>query len=98
MKFTPEALSFTTASFAFGCGTGSSTTSIASGPPTCLTRMAFMISLDSRLRIKDSGFVTYGSQVTAELPTLAGRALSENLSPADIKKAIQVWRPDYWRV
>src|SRR5580700_5306297 len=34
----------------------------------------------------------------AELPTLAGRALSENLSPADIKKAIQVWRPDYWRV
>jgi hypothetical protein len=34
----------------------------------------------------------------AELPGLAGRALSENLSPADIKKAIQVWRPDYWRV
>jgi len=34
----------------------------------------------------------------AELPTLAGRALSEKLSPADIKKAIQVWRPDYWRV
>jgi hypothetical protein len=34
----------------------------------------------------------------AELPILAGRALSENLSPADIKKAIQVWRPDYWRV
>jgi hypothetical protein len=34
----------------------------------------------------------------AELPALAGRALSENLSPADIKKAIQVWRPDYWRV
>jgi len=33
----------------------------------------------------------------AELPTLAGQALSENLSPADIKKAIQVWRPDYWR-
>jgi len=34
----------------------------------------------------------------AELPTLAGRALSEKLSPAHIKKAIQVWRPDYWRV
>jgi hypothetical protein len=34
----------------------------------------------------------------AELPTLAGQALSENLSPADIKKAIQVWRPDYWWV
>jgi hypothetical protein len=34
----------------------------------------------------------------AELPGLAGRALSEKLSPADIKKSIQTWRPDYWRV
>ncbi|MFZ0307247.1 MAG: DUF6526 family protein [Candidatus Sulfotelmatobacter sp.] len=34
----------------------------------------------------------------AELPKLAERALSEKLSPADIKKAIQTWRPDYWRV
>jgi hypothetical protein len=34
----------------------------------------------------------------AELPKLAERALSEKLSPADIKKAIQNWRPDYWRV
>jgi hypothetical protein len=34
----------------------------------------------------------------AELPALAGRALSEKLAPADIKKAIQNWRPDYWRV
>jgi hypothetical protein len=34
----------------------------------------------------------------AELPALAQRALSENLSNADIKKAIQNWRPDYWRV
>ena len=34
----------------------------------------------------------------AELPKLAERALSEKLSPADIKKAIQSWRPDYWRV
>jgi Family of unknown function (DUF6526) len=33
-----------------------------------------------------------------ELPALAERALAENLSRADIKKAIQVWRPDYWRV
>jgi len=29
---------------------------------------------------------------------LAERAISEKLSPADIKKAIQTWRPDYWRV
>jgi hypothetical protein len=34
----------------------------------------------------------------AELPMLAERALSEKLSSADIKKAIQTWRPDYWRV
>ena len=34
----------------------------------------------------------------AELPKLVERALSEKLSPADIKKAIQSWRPDYWRV
>ena len=34
----------------------------------------------------------------AEAPGLAERALSERLSRADIKKAIQNWRPDYWRV
>jgi hypothetical protein len=34
----------------------------------------------------------------AELPKLAERALNEKMSRADIKKAIQTWRPDYWRV
>jgi hypothetical protein len=34
----------------------------------------------------------------AEVSKLAERALSEKLSRADIKKAIQTWRPDYWRV
>ena len=34
----------------------------------------------------------------AELPKLAERALNEKLSRSDIKKAIQTWRPDYWRV
>jgi len=34
----------------------------------------------------------------AELPKLAERALNEKLSRDDIKKAIQNWRPDYWRV
>ncbi|MGD1024798.1 MAG: DUF6526 family protein [Candidatus Sulfotelmatobacter sp.] len=34
----------------------------------------------------------------AEVPKLAERAISEKLSKADIKKAIQSWRPDYWRV
>ena len=32
------------------------------------------------------------------VPRLAERALAEKLSRADIKKAIQTWRPDYWRV
>ena len=34
----------------------------------------------------------------AELPVLVQRILQENLPPAEIKKLIQVWRPDYWRV
>jgi len=34
----------------------------------------------------------------AEVPKLAERAMNEKLSRADIKKAIQTWRPDYWRV
>jgi hypothetical protein len=34
----------------------------------------------------------------AEIPKLVERALNEKLSRADIKKAIQNWRPDYWRV
>ena len=33
-----------------------------------------------------------------EAPALVQRAVTENLSRADIKKAIKVWRPDYWRV
>ena len=34
----------------------------------------------------------------AELAKLAERAMNEKLSRADIKKSIQNWRPDYWRV
>ena len=34
----------------------------------------------------------------AEVPKLAERALNEKLKCGDIKKAIQNWRPDNWRV
>ncbi|HXJ85986.1 MAG TPA: DUF6526 family protein [Candidatus Binatia bacterium] len=34
----------------------------------------------------------------AELPKLVEHALNEKLQRSDIKKAIQNWRPDYWRV
>jgi Family of unknown function (DUF6526) len=34
----------------------------------------------------------------AEIPQLVERTLKENLSRKNIKKAIQNWRPDYWRV
>jgi hypothetical protein len=34
----------------------------------------------------------------AEIPKLVERTLKEKLKRADIKKAIQNWRPDYWRV
>jgi hypothetical protein len=33
----------------------------------------------------------------AELPKLVEHTLNEKLKRADIKKAIQTWRPDYWR-
>ncbi len=34
----------------------------------------------------------------AELPALAQRTLAQSLAPAEIKKSIQTWRPDHWRV
>jgi hypothetical protein len=34
----------------------------------------------------------------AEVPKLVERALNEKLTRKDIKKSIQNWRPDYWRV
>ncbi len=34
----------------------------------------------------------------AELPALATRALKEKLAPQEIKKSVQHWRPDDWRV
>lgn len=34
----------------------------------------------------------------AELPGLAAKVLQTGLAPADIKKSIATWRPDYFRV
>jgi hypothetical protein len=34
----------------------------------------------------------------SEVCKLAERALAEKLDPKEIKKSIQSWRPDYWRV
>src|SRR5918911_4612052 len=42
MKFTPLAAIFTTASFAFGSGMGTSASCRTSGPPVVSTRIAFM--------------------------------------------------------
>jgi hypothetical protein len=64
-------------------------------------RLSSLLSEPLRSRIPE---LTEGQLVAlrfasdAEVPKLAERAMSEKLSPADIKKAIQTWRPDYWRV
>ncbi len=64
-------------------------------------RLGSLLSEPLRSRIPE---LTEGQLVAlrfasdAEAPKLVERALSEKLAPADIKKAIQNWRPDYWRV
>ena len=64
-------------------------------------RLASLLPESSRSRIPE---LTEGQLIAlrfasdGEVAQLAERALAEKLSPADIKKAIQTWRPDYWRV
>ncbi|MGB8970339.1 MAG: DUF6526 family protein [Candidatus Sulfotelmatobacter sp.] len=64
-------------------------------------RLASLLPESSRSRIPE---LTEGQLIAlrfasdAELPKLADRALAEKLSRSDIKKAIQTWRPDYWRL
>lgn len=66
-------------------------------------RMRLERLLDASLRPR-IGELTEGQLVAlrfasdSELPALAAKALAEKLSKADIKKAIQKWRPDYFRV
>ncbi len=64
-------------------------------------RLAGLLSEPLRSRIPE---LTEGQLIALrfasdqEIPGLVQRALSESLSRADIKMAIQTWRPDYWRV
>jgi hypothetical protein len=64
-------------------------------------RLSSLMSEPMRSRIPE---LTEGQLVAlrfasdAEVAKLAERAISEKLAPAEIKKAIQTWRPDYWRV
>jgi len=64
-------------------------------------RLTTLLGESLRLRIgefTESQLVGLRFASDAELPALAARALSEKLSRDEIKKAIQHWRPDYWRV
>ncbi len=66
-------------------------------------RMRLATLLDPALRpripeFRESQLIALRFASDAELPTLAARALNEKLSSADIKKSIQNWRPDNWRV
>jgi hypothetical protein len=55
--------------------------------------------LRSRIpELTEGQFIALRFASDAEAPKLAERAISEKLSPADIKKAIQTWHPDYWRL
>jgi len=64
-------------------------------------RLTQLLSEPLRARIRE---LTEGQLVglrfasDAEVRKLVERALNEKLERKDIKKAVQNWRPDYWRV
>jgi len=64
-------------------------------------RLTLLLSESLRARISElteAQLVGLRFASDVEVAKLAERALNEKLSQADIKKAIQTWRPDYWRV
>jgi len=64
-------------------------------------RLTYLLSEPLRSRIPE---LTEGQLAglrfasDAEVPKLVERVLNEKLNRKEIKKAIQNWRPDYWRV
>ena len=64
-------------------------------------RLATLLDPSLRPRISEfteSQLIGLRFASDAELPALAARTLNEKLSRDDIKKSIQHWRPDDWRV
>ena len=52
--------------------------------------------LDSRISLAQMVALRFAND--QEFVTLANKALTDNMSPADIKKAIQHWRADHHRI
>ncbi len=64
-------------------------------------RLTLLLNEPLRSRVHDlteKQLVALRFASDAEIPVLVERTLRENLDSKQIKKSIEVWRPDYWRV